>query len=82
MAMSRKDKKGPDSEAASGDSYEELFAEFSDRAEKWMIRIAKALAVLLVVVQLVLLHPGVRHLLVRVERLEGDPFTNQGNGRP
>lgn len=54
--------------------YENLFAEFSNSIEKWMIRLAKSLAILLLAIQLLLLIPGVRHLLVRVERLEGDPF--------
>lgn len=57
------------------DSYEGLFADFSNRMEKRLIRIAQVLAILLVVLQLLLLHPGMRYWLVRVERLEGDPLS-------
>jgi hypothetical protein len=55
-------------------SYEELFRFFSQGAEKLLIRLAAALAVVLVLVQLALLLPAVRNVLVPVERLEGVPF--------
>lgn len=54
--------------------YESLFLRFSDHMEKRLIRAALGLAALLLLIQLLLLVPAVRHLLVRVERLEGVPF--------
>lgn len=54
--------------------YEELFRSFSQGAEKLLIRMAAALAILLVLVQLALMLPFVRSALVPVERLEGVPF--------
>jgi hypothetical protein len=57
--------------------YEELFALFSDGAERVMIRAAAVLALLLIAVQLALLVPVIRDTLVRVERLEGVPFSSQ-----
>ncbi|MNU09812.1 hypothetical protein D3C72_2565940 [compost metagenome] len=58
-------------------SYEELFAVFSGRIERLLVRGALVLACLLLSVQLLLLVPGVRHLLVKVERMEGDPFSSR-----
>lgn len=55
-------------------SYEELFASFSQEAEKLLIRLAAVLGIVLVLVQLVLLIPAVRSALVPVEKLEGVPF--------
>lgn len=55
-------------------TYEELFKSFSAAVEKKLLRLAAALAVLLVAVQLLLQIPAVRHTFLRVERLEGTPF--------
>ncbi|MNL64246.1 hypothetical protein D3C87_1884420 [compost metagenome] len=50
---------------------------FSGGIEKLLVRGALVLAGLLLSAQLLLLVPGVRHLLVRVERLEGNPFSSK-----
>lgn len=61
-------------EEPSGESYEELFAVFSEGPERWLKRVSLLLALLLAVVQLALLVPAIRETLVRTERLEGVPF--------
>lgn len=58
-------------------TYEELFKTFSAPVEKKLLRIAAILAVLLLASQLLLQIPAVRHILLRVERLEGTPFPVQ-----
>ncbi|MDF2939260.1 MAG: hypothetical protein K0Q90_4633 [Paenibacillaceae bacterium] len=55
-------------------AYEEMFKAFSAVVEKKLIHIAAVLAVLLLLSQLLLQIPAVRHALLRVERLEGTPF--------
>lgn len=55
-------------------TYEELFKSFSAAVEKKLLVLAAVLAALLLVSQLLLQIPAVRHVLLRVERLEGTPF--------
>jgi hypothetical protein len=68
---------GNQDNAAGEEEYEEIFARFSNSVERRLVRLAQVLAVLLLVVQLALLIPGVRHTIIRVERLEGNPFTSR-----
>ncbi|WP_181592956.1 hypothetical protein [Paenibacillus sp. YN15] len=63
-------------------TYEELFKTFSAAVERRLLHIAAVLAVLLVVAQLLLQIPAVRHALLRVERLEGTPFPVQEGKKP
>lgn len=67
-------KSGRENEPGEEPEYEELFACFSDSAEKLLIRATALLAVLLAVTQAALLIPAVRETLVPAERLEGVPF--------
>lgn len=55
-------------------TYEDLFKTFSAAVEKKLLVLAAVLAALLLVSQLLLQIPAVRHALLRVERLEGTPF--------
>ncbi len=55
-------------------TYEELFKAFSAAVEKKLLAVALVLVALLLVSQLLLQIPAVRHALLRVERLEGTPF--------
>lgn len=48
---------------------------FSYRIEKIIAIVLLILLVLLVLSQLLLQHPSVRYLLVKVEQLEGNPYT-------
>lgn len=58
-------------------TYEQLFLLFSDKAEMLIKRCAIAFAVLLVVVQLAMQLPAVRHIFSRVEKAEGVPYSPQ-----
>lgn len=60
-------------EAAS--KYEDLFLLFTKRVEKVLTVVLLMLMFALVVSQLLLQHPQIRYLLVRVERLEGNPYS-------
>ncbi len=52
------------------------FADWSDRAERWIVRGIKALVVLLIVSQLALQFPGIRQWLTTTDRSEGVPYRN------
>lgn len=84
MAFESETHESPDGEVVSSVSeeaaYEELFAIFSSRVERLLIRAALVMAVLLAAVQLALLIPAVREAWVRVEKLEGIPF-GEGYGK-
>jgi len=55
--------------------YEDLFLRFSPLLERWFKRILLVLVSLLIVCQLLLQVPFLRYHLVRVERLEGVPYS-------
>ncbi|MEI7024574.1 hypothetical protein [Paenibacillus sp. y28] len=61
--------------------YEQLFLYFSSRWERWLIRAAVVLVSLLVFFQLLLQWEPLRHALVKVERLEGEPYEWNGTAR-
>ncbi|ALS22706.1 MULTISPECIES: hypothetical protein [Paenibacillus] len=54
--------------------YEDLFLLFAQRVEKALIVMLVILMMALAVSQLLLQHPQIRHLLVKVEQLEGNPY--------
>lgn len=56
------------------EEYEALFVRFSLPAERFLIRLAVIMLILLAVGQTALQSPALRHWLVRIERLEGVPF--------
>lgn len=61
------------------DSYESLFVQFSDLAERWMIRILLSLVLFLLVAQTLLRISSVRILITKVDRLEGSPFVQKSS---
>jgi len=50
------------------------FAQWSDRAEKWIVKGIKTLVVLLLVAQLALQFPAVRQRLTTTDGAEGVPY--------
>lgn len=56
--------------------YEDLFLLFSMRVEKVLKMILLTMLVALIVFQAALQIPSIRHWLVKVERLEGNPYTS------
>ncbi|MCP3772478.1 hypothetical protein NLX71_03990 [Paenibacillus sp. MZ04-78.2] len=55
--------------------YEELFLQFAHRAERWISWALAGCAIALVFSQLLLLNPRIRYALVKVEQLEGLPYS-------
>lgn len=56
------------------DPYIESFLDFSSRVERGLKKLLLYLLLLLIAVQLLLQFPKVRHVLTRVEQLEGIPY--------
>ncbi|MFB0841888.1 hypothetical protein [Paenibacillus oleatilyticus] len=59
----------------SDDRYEELFLQFAQRMERWIAWALAGCAIALVASQLLLLNPRIRYVLVKVEQLEGLPYS-------
>lgn len=56
------------------DAYTELFLYFSERVEFWLKRGVIAVAVLLLLAQVALQFPAIRHILASADRHEGVPI--------
>ena len=65
--MDRRDKKRTT-------EYETSFVLFSDQVEKWLLRLAVGMSILLVLAQFALLFSQPRQWLGRTERMEGTPI--------
>ncbi|TVY04545.1 hypothetical protein [Cohnella terricola] len=61
----------------SKDRYDQEFIAWSDRMEKMLIKGIKALIGLLIVAQLALQFPAVRHWITKADSAEGVPFHRQ-----
>lgn len=59
----------------SDDRYEELFLQFAHRAERWIAGALVGCAIALAASQLMLLNSRIRYVLVKVEQLEGLPYS-------
>ncbi|WP_284640277.1 hypothetical protein [Paenibacillus silviterrae] len=55
--------------------YEDLFIRFSARVEKVLIILVSALLCALMLSQLLLQHPQIRYVMVKVEQLEGKLYS-------
>lgn len=55
--------------------YEDLFLLFTEKVEKALTVALIILLLALVVSQMLLKHPQIRYLLVKVEQLEGNPYS-------
>jgi hypothetical protein len=76
--MSGSEKRQDNNRLAGDEEYEERFVQLSDRVERLLRGAICAGIALLVAAQLLLTIPAVRHLAVKVERLEGIPFERSG----
>lgn len=65
----------PNERTKSGRRYEDLFLRFTSRAEKAIACVLLVLFLALLLSQLLLQHPQIRYLMVKVERLEGNPYS-------
>ncbi|ULL15544.1 hypothetical protein DVH26_14470 [Paenibacillus sp. H1-7] len=55
--------------------YEDLFLQFSSIFERWVKRVLLVLVSLLILSQLLLQVPFLRYYMVKVEQLEGVPYS-------
>lgn len=68
------------SDDAAAVQYEELFVRWSNRWERWIRLAIVSFLILLLLTQALLQWPQFRKAAVKVERLEGEPYT-QTSGR-
>jgi hypothetical protein len=66
----------PKNQRSEGSRYEDLFVAFSQRVEKIIAVLLAVMLAALLVSQALLLIPGIRQRIVKVERLEGFPYTH------
>ncbi|MBP1155238.1 MULTISPECIES: hypothetical protein [unclassified Paenibacillus] len=65
----------PNARTEAENRYEDLFLRFTNRVEKAIGFVLLVLLLALVLSQLLLQHPQIRYLMVKVERLEGNPYS-------
>jgi hypothetical protein len=58
-------------------SYEALFLQFSSKVERWLLRFAAVILIILLLTQLLLQFPAVRQKISLAERAEGIPYVQQ-----
>jgi hypothetical protein len=56
-------------------SYEEIFMLFSNKIEKWILKIIAGLIILLILSQGALQIPQFRFVLSKIEKMEGTPYS-------